>query len=236
MVLLGSIVNGAAIIAGTLIGLLLRRIPERMKETVMNGIGLAVMVLGITMALKTTDIFYVIVSLVLGSILGEWMNLEGKLLAVGHFLENKLKHFKTGNVAEGFVTATLIFVIGAMSIIGALDSGLRGDHAVLLTKSMIDGFTSIILASTLGVGVMISAVPVFLYEGCIALLANVIHQYINDELLKLLISEITATGGVLILAIGINIMNIKAIRVANMLPSLFVIILLIAFKYLIHWA
>lgn len=234
MVLLGSIVNGAAIIAGTLIGLLLRRIPERMKETVMNGIGLAVMVLGITMALKTTDIFYVIVSLVLGSILGEWMNLEGKLLAVGHFLENKLKHVKTGNVAEGFVTATLIFVIGAMSIVGALDSGLRGDHAVLLTKSMIDGFTSIILASTLGIGVMISAVPVILYEGCIALLANVIHQYINGELLKWLISEITATGGVLILAIGINMMNIKAIRVANMLPSLLVIIVLITVKYLIQ--
>ncbi|MCD7035291.1 DUF554 domain-containing protein [Metabacillus sp. GX 13764] len=233
MVLLGSIVNGAAIIAGTLTGLLLTKIPERMKETVMMGIGLAVMILGISMALKTADIFYVIVSLVLGSILGEWMNLEGKLLGVGHYLERKLRRFKTGNVAEGFVTATLIFVIGAMSIVGALDSGLRGDHAVLMTKSMIDGFTSIILASTLGVGVMISAIPVFLYEGCIALFANLIHQYVDESLLKMLISEITATGGVLIFAIGINMLNLKAIRVANMLPSLLIIIILISLKSLV---
>src|SRR5690606_35012039 len=150
VVLLGTIVNGICIILGTLLGKLLHRIPDKVKSTVMHGIGLAVILLGIQMGLKSEQFLIVIFSLVLGAVLGEWWNLDDKLDSLGHWLEKKVGSSSTeGSVAKGFVTATLIFVIGAMAIIGALDSGLRQDHQVLYTKSIIDGFTSIILATTL---------------------------------------------------------------------------------------
>ncbi|MFY0761193.1 DUF554 domain-containing protein [Metabacillus dongyingensis] len=227
MVLLGSLVNAAGIIIGSLLGLLLRRIPESMKQTVMTGIGLFVMVLGLDMALESEQLFIVIISLVFGAVIGEAIDIEKKLHQVGHWLEKKLSRNQTGDFAQGFVSATLIFVIGAMGIVGSLDSGLRQDHDILYTKSMIDGFTSMVLSSTLGIGVLLSAVPVFIYEGGIALFANVIHQYVPESLLKDLISEITAVGGILIFAIGINMLAIKAIRVANLLPSLAVVAVII---------
>ncbi|KZZ85439.1 MULTISPECIES: DUF554 domain-containing protein [Bacillaceae] len=231
MVLLGSLINALGIAAGTLIGLLLTKIPDRIKETVMIAIGLSVSILGITMAFKSEDFFYVIVSLIAGAVIGEVLNLEEKLHAVGRWIERRMGKSKSGNIAEGFVTATLIFVIGAMAIVGALDSGLRGDHSVLMTKAMIDGFTSAVLASTLGIGVLLSAIPVLLYEGAIALLAGVIQSSIEEKLLSSLISEMTAAGGVMILAIGLNMLQIKAIRVANLLPALPVIILLVTIQH-----
>ncbi|MBO1514953.1 DUF554 domain-containing protein [Metabacillus bambusae] len=231
MVLFGSIVNAVGIIVGTIIGLLLRKIPDQMKQTVMIAIGLSVVVLGIDMALKSDNFFIVIVSLVVGTIVGEWLRIEDYLHRIGNALELKIGKSQSGNIAQGFVTATLIFVVGAMAIVGALDSGLRQDHSVLLTKSMIDGFTSIVLASTLGIGVLFSALPVFLYQGGIALFANVIHQFLSDSLLNLLIAELTATGGVLILAIGINMLGIKQIKVANLLPSILVVTIIVLFQY-----
>lgn len=229
--LFGSVVNAIGIIVGTIIGLLLRNIPDQMKQTVMIAIGLSVVVLGIDMALKSDNFFIVIVSLVVGTVVGEWLRLEDYLHRIGIALEQKIGKSQSGNIAQGFVTATLIFVVGAMAIVGALDSGLREDHSVLLTKSMIDGFTSIVLASTLGIGVLFSALPVFLYQGCIALFANVIHQFLSDSLLNLLIAELTATGGVLILAIGINMLGIKQIRVANLLPSILVVTIIVLIQY-----
>jgi uncharacterized membrane protein YqgA involved in biofilm formation len=231
LVLFGSVVNAVGIIVGTIIGLLLRKIPDQMKQTVMIAIGLSVVVLGIDMALKSSNFFIVIVSLVVGTVVGEWLRLEDYLHRIGIVLEQKIGKSQSGNIAQGFVTATLIFVVGAMAIVGALDSGLRQDHSVLLTKSMIDGFTSIVLASTLGIGVLFSAFPVFLYQGGIALFANVIHQFLSDSLLNLLIAELTATGGVLILAIGINMLGIKQIRVANLLPSILVVTLIVLIQY-----
>ncbi|WP_307346132.1 DUF554 domain-containing protein [Metabacillus malikii] len=230
MVLTGTVVNALTIVFGTLIGLLLRKIPDEMKQTIMVAIGLAVVVLGIDMALQSSDFFLVIVSLVIGTVIGEWLKIEKRLHQIGSLLERKVGKKQGGDIATGFVSATLIFAVGAMAIVGALDSGLRLDHSVLLTKSMIDGFTSIVLASTLGLGVIFSAVPVFLYQGGIAIFANVIHQYLSSNLLEVLISELTATGGVIIFAIGINMLKIKEIRVANFLPSLVVITIIIIFK------
>ncbi|QNF27670.1 DUF554 domain-containing protein [Metabacillus sp. KUDC1714] len=231
MVLFGSVVNAVGIIVGTFIGLLLRKIPDQMKQTVMIAIGLSVVILGIDMALKSDNFFIVIVSLIVGSLVGEWLRIEDYLHRIGTTLEQKIGKSQSGNIAQGFVTATLIFVVGAMAIVGSLDSGLRQDHSVLLTKSMIDGFTSIVLASTLGIGVLFSALPVFLYQGGIALLANVIHQFLSDSLLNLLIAELTATGGVLILAIGINMLGIKQIRVANLLPSILIVTIIVLIQY-----
>ena len=148
MVLLGTLVNGVCIIIGTLLGKILHRIPEDMKGTVMKAIGLAVIVLGLQMGLKSENFLIVIISLALGAAWGEWMNLEDRLNALGNWLETKIGSKNETSISQGFVTATLIFVIGAMAVIGALDSGIRGDHDVLLTKSIIDGFTSLILTTT----------------------------------------------------------------------------------------
>lgn len=228
MFLLGTLVNGLLIVVGALLGKLLHRIPEGMKTTVMFSIGLAVMVLGLQMGLKSENFLIVIVSLVFGSVLGEILNLDGKLNALGAWLEIKVGGSQQGSIAEGFVTATLIFVIGAMAIIGALDSGIRGDHDVLYTKSIIDGFTALILTTTLGIGVVFSAIPVILYQGSIAAFATQIDQLVPDALMTSFIAEMTATGGIMILAIGLNITGITKIRVANMLPGILVVALVVA--------
>ncbi|WJQ10646.1 DUF554 domain-containing protein [Geobacillus stearothermophilus] len=197
MVLLGTIVNGISIVAGALIGKWFHRIPERVKETVMGGIGLAVSLLGIQMGMKSEQFLIVIFSLVFGGILGEWWNWEEKLNRLGRWLEKKVGGSGESGIAKGFVSATLLFVIGAMAIVGALDSGLRGDHSVLYTKAILDGFASVILTTTLGIGVIFSALPVVLYEGGIALLATQIERFVPREVLDSFIAESTATGGIL---------------------------------------
>ena len=141
------------------------------------------------------------------------------------------ENVQKGTIAEGFVTASLIFVIGSMAIIGALDSGLRNDHNVLITKGIIDGFMAIILASTLGIGVLFSAVPVFLYEGAIALFAGTISTYIPQQALDSFIQEMTATGGVMIFAIGLNIAGLTKIRVANLLPAIVMVAVVVAIMF-----
>lgn len=231
MFLLGTVVNGLLIIIGTLIGKLLHRIPESMKTTVMYAIGLSVMVLGLQMGLKSENFLIVIISLVMGAVLGEWMQLEEKLNSLGLWLEKKIGSSGKGSISEGFVTATLIFVIGAMAIIGALDSGIRGDHDVLYTKAMIDGFTSIILTTTLGIGVIFSAIPVMLYQGLIALFATQIDRFIPQALMDQFIVEMTATGGIMIFAIGLNLTGMVKIKVANLLPGIIVTGIIVTVLY-----
>ncbi|MBE1556514.1 DUF554 domain-containing protein [Sporosarcina limicola] len=224
MVLFGTIVNVLLIIVGAFVGRFLHNIPERVKETVMYGIGLAVTVIGIQMTFESSQILIVIVSIVIGAVLGEWMDIDKKVNQFGHWIERKLPTSKKGpGIAQGFVTATLIFAVGSMAIIGATDSGLRNDHDVLVMKGIIDGFTSIILSSTLGIGVAFAAIPVFLYQGIITLLSTQISRFIPDELLSYFISEMTATGGLMILAIGLNLIGLTKIRVANFIPAIFVV-------------
>ena len=231
MVLLGTIVNGLLIIIGTLLGKMLHRIPEQMKTTVLQVIGLAVMVLGLQMGFKSQNFLVVILSLVLGTVIGEHLGLENKLNNIGLWLEDNIGAKGQGKVSEGFVTATLIFVIGAMAIIGALDSGIRGDHNVLYTKAIIDGFTALILTTTLGIGVLFSAIPVVLYQGTIALFATQIDRLVPQVLMDHFIVEMTATGGVMIFAIGLNLAGITKVRVANLLPGIIVSIILVAIMY-----
>jgi uncharacterized protein len=222
------------IIIGAVIGRFLHNIPERMKETVMYGIGLAVSVIGIQMTFESTQILIVIVSIVVGAVMGEWIDLDAKINKLGQWIESKMPKKKEGpGVAQGFVTATLIFVIGSMAIIGAIDSGLRNDHDVLLMKGIIDGFTSIILSSTLGIGVAIAAVPVFLYQGIITLFSTQISKYIPDELLNFFISEMTATGGLMILAIGLNLIGLTKIRVANLIPGIIVVAIVVSIVFVL---
>jgi uncharacterized membrane protein YqgA involved in biofilm formation len=227
MILLGTIVNGICIVLGTFIGSFLTKIPEKVKHTVMQGIGLSVSLLGIQMGLKSEQFLIVIISIVIGAVIGEFLDLEERLNQLGLWIEKKIGKRAKGDVAKGFVTATLIFVIGAMAIIGSLDSGLREDHRVLYTKSLIDGFTSLILTTTLGVGVMLSAIPVMLYQGSISLFATQIERIIPTEIMNSFIVEMTSTGGLMILAIGLNMLGITNIRVANLLPSIVIVALIV---------
>ncbi|USG65790.1 DUF554 domain-containing protein [Brevibacillus ruminantium] len=220
MILLGTLVNAVAIVAGALLGRLLSGIPESIRKTVMQGIGLAVVLLGIKMSLETQNFLLVILSIVIGSILGELMRIESGLNKLGQWLEQKMGKSTQGSIATGFVTTTLVYCIGAMAVLGAMDSGLRNNHEILYTKAMLDGFSAIIFSSTLGIGVLFSAVPVFLYQGAIALLSTQIYHIVSQETLNAMLVEVTAVGGLMIIAIGINILELKKINVANMLPAL----------------
>ncbi|ARI75536.1 DUF554 domain-containing protein [Halobacillus mangrovi] len=233
MVLTGTLVNGACIFLGTLLGLFFTKIPERFKETVMSGVGLAVILIGLQMAFHTENIVVVLLSLLFGAIFGEAIHLEEKLEYIGRWIEQRFtKPEQESTIAQGFITASLIFVIGALAVIGALDSGLRNDHEVLITKAIIDGFVALVLTSTLGVGVIFSVVPVVMYEGSIALLATQIDRWIPQDILDLFIVEMTATGGLLIVAIGLNLLKLTQIRVANLLPSLLLVGFVLYFSQL----
>ncbi|GGB42994.1 DUF554 family protein [Virgibacillus dakarensis] len=221
MALFGTIVNGICIIAGSLIGLFFTKIPERYKETVMHGIGLAVILIGLQMALQVDNIVIVLLSLLSGAIIGEFIHVEEGLNRLGGWIGSKFTT-KDDNfsVAQGFVTASLIFVIGAMSVIGALDSGIRGDHEILITKGIIDGFVALVLTTTLGFGVIFSVLPVVIYQGSIALLATQIENWLPKPFLDGFITELTAVGGLMIVAIGLNLLKLTSIRIGNLLPSI----------------
>ncbi|RUL49458.1 MULTISPECIES: DUF554 domain-containing protein [Lysinibacillus] len=235
MVLLGSFVNALLIIIGAIVGRFFKNIPESMKHTVLSIIGLAVALLGIQMGFQSTNFIIIIISLVVGTVIGEWLDLDKLLNQLGKWVEIKLgKNSSESGIAEGFVNATLLFVIGSMGILGALDSGLRNDHSVLITKGIIDGFTSIILSSTLGIGVLLSAIPVFLYQGVIAVLSGFISAYIPEAALDLFIKEMTATGGVMIMAIGLNIAGLTKIRVANLLPGIVIVGVIVSIMFFVQ--
>ncbi|MCT4507326.1 MAG: DUF554 domain-containing protein [Tepidibacter sp.] len=224
--MLGSLANGLAVLIGSLIGLLFKKgIGENYKKILMDSMGLCIFLIGIMGAIKVQNILLLIVSLAIGSVIGEFLKIEANLDKLGDFLESKLVK-NQGSVAKGFVTATLIFCIGSMAIIGALESGLNGNHQTLFAKSIVDGILSIIFASTFGIGVLFSSISVFLYEGFIALAASSVKIFLVDSV----VSDISSVGGVLIIAIGLNIMDIKKIKVGNMLPAIFIPLIFFIFK------
>ena len=216
--MLGTIVNTIAIILGSLLGISLRRgISDQYRETVIAAIGLAVLLIGLKSALQTDDLLLVIISLALGAIIGEMLRIETHLEAAGRWLGNRLGGAGE-SFAQAFVTASLVYCVGAMAIVGALESGLKGNHQTLFAKSLLDGVTAIIFSSTLGIGVLFSALPVFLYQGAITFAAT----YLKPFLTPAVVAQMSAVGGLLIVAIGLNILDIKKLRIGNMLPSLFI--------------
>jgi uncharacterized protein len=227
MVLWGTLVNTFAIILGGILGLALPRLSQGIKSTVMQGLGLAVSVQGLMMAFKTSNLLIVIGSLVIGGVLGELLQVEKGLEKLGGQLERLVGSRAKGKVAVGFVTTTLIYCVGAMAILGSIDSGVRLNHDMLYTKSMLDGFSAIIFASTLGIGVLFSSLPVLVYQGAIALSATLITSFISPGMLDAITAEVTSVGGILIIGIGLNILEIKKINVANLLPSVVVAALLV---------
>lgn len=213
----GTIVNVLAIVIGSILGVAGGNfLSEGTKDTVSKGVALGVILIGLQMALETQHLIVVLVSLLLGAVAGEIIGIEKFLNRIACSMERKLQGEKgEQGLAKGFVTATLIYCIGAMAIMGSLQSGLTGEHSILYAKSLLDGVTSIVLASTLGIGVALSALPLFLYQGAITLLAHVIEPLIIEEA----VIEMKATGGLLILAIALNMLDLTKIRVGNMLPA-----------------
>lgn len=225
MVGMGTVVNVAAIAGGSLIGLLVGRgIKEKYQETVIYGLALCVIVLGIQMALQGQHILLTIISLVVGSILGEALGIEEKLEQVGTLLAEKFqKSRKKGDAGtdafvEGFMNASLLYCVGAMAIVGSIQDGLSGDPTTLYTKALIDGLSGIIYASNFGIGVLFSALSVGVYQGILTALAGFLGPWMS----QLVVQEVAACGGLMILGIGINMTKLLKIRVGNMLPGLLV--------------
>ncbi len=216
--MLSTIVNVIAIIAGSLLGIIIKRgIKEEYKNTIMDGIGLAVVIIGIMGAIESQNIMLVIASIVVGSIIGEVIKIEKRLDNLGNSLQNKFGG-NDSNFAKGFVTASLVYCVGAMAIVGSLEAGIQGNHETIFAKSILDGISAIIFSSTLGIGVAFASIPVLIYQGSITLLANLVKDLLTPEV----INEMSAVGSILIMAIGINILGIKKLKVGNMLPAIFV--------------
>ncbi len=219
--MIGTLINCAAIILGSAIGLLFRKgMKKNISDTVMQGVGLCVILIGLSGALETGNTLLVIISMVIGGVIGAWIDIDDKMNRLGAFAQRKLTREGDENntFAKGFVTASLVYCVGAMAIVGALDSGIRGDHSTLIAKSILDGVTAILFSSTLGIGVMLSAVPILIYQGSIALLGNAIAPLLSPEV----ITEMSAVGGLLIAGIGINLTFEKNIKVANLLPAILI--------------
>ena len=216
--MLGTLVNCVAIICGSLAGMLFKNgVPEKYNQTVMQAMGLAVILVGIKSALGCDDLLIIIVSLAIGSVLGELVGIESYLERVGNFLERKFSKNSSG-FSAGFVTASLMYCVGSMAIVGSLESGLTGNHEILFAKACIDGIVGIILTTSLGIGVMFAAIPVLVYQGGITLLAGVLKPL----LVPAVVSQMSGTGGLLILALGLNMLREKKIKVGNMLPAVFI--------------
>jgi len=215
---LGTIVNCLTIIAGSLVGILFKNgIPEKYNQTVMQAIGLSVILIGMKSALGCNDLLIIIISLALGSLIGEWIGIENYLERLGNYLETRFSKTSMG-FSAGFVTASLMYCVGSMAIVGSIESGLTGNHATLFAKATLDGIVGIILSSTLGIGVLFSAVPVLLYQGSITLMAG----FLKPLLVPAVISRMSAIGGLLIVALGLNMIREKKLKVGNMLPAIFI--------------
>ena len=224
--MLGTIVNAAAIVLGGAIGLFLKKgLPERLSDTLMKGLGLCTLYIGISGCLAGENTLVLIVSMVIGTIIGEAVDLDDKINRLGKWIERKFagKRF-SGKVslAEGFVTASLLFCVGAMAIVGSLQSGLTGQHETLFAKSVLDCVAAIIFASSLGVGVLLSAGLVFAYQGSITLLAGFIEPFLTDPV----IAEMNCVGNVIIIGLAMNMLGISKFKVMNFVPAIFLLILL----------
>ncbi len=216
--MLGTIANALAIIVGGLIGLLFGKgIAEKYKQTILQGVALSVILIGWKSALDTDQLLIVIISMVAGATIGEGLNIEGKLEQLGQWLEARVSAGGDSGLARGFVTASLVFCVGSMAVVGSLESGLAGNHRTLFAKAIIDGVAALIFASTLGRGVLFASVPVLVYQGAITLAAGLLRPLLTAAA----VADMSAVGGLLIVAIGVNLLGIARIRVGNLLPAVF---------------
>lgn len=221
--MIGTVINIAAVLIGSIIGLIFgARIPTKLKETIIAGMGLFVVAMGLQMFLKTENPLIVLGAVLIGTLLGEWWRIEDGLHRLGEILEQRFSREEddgSNKFVRGFLTASLLFCVGPMAILGSIQDGLTGNYNLLAVKSVLDGFASIAFASTLGIGVAFSSLILLVYQGGISLLAGQLNTIVNTSMMN----ELTAAGGVLLMGVGIsNLLEIKKIRVGNMLPALFI--------------
>ena len=224
----GTLVNAIAVIVGSTIGLLLKKgIPQRFSDSIMKAVALCVIYIGIDGCLKGENTLIAIISMAVGALVGELLKLDDGLNNLGKKLESKFS--KNGadesSIAKGFVTASLLFCVGAMAIVGSLESGINGNHEILFSKSLLDFISSIIFSASMGIGVMFSAVAVFVYQGIITLLAQFVGPFLSDAV----IAEMTCTGSILIIALGLNMLGVTKLKVMNYIPAVFLPVLLCLF-------
>jgi uncharacterized membrane protein YqgA involved in biofilm formation len=219
--MIGTLINVVAVVIGSLLGIFFgARLSDHLKTTIVSGMGLFTTAIGIQMFLKTNNVLVVLGALLAGALLGEWLRIEDRIESLGVWLEKRFSGNSEGGSSRfvrGFLSASLLYCTGPMAVLGSISDGLRGDYLTLSIKSVLDGFISIAFASTLGIGVMFSALPVFIYQGGISLLAAQLNAVLSDAMMN----EMTATGGVLLMGIGFSsLLEIKKIRVGNFLPAL----------------
>ncbi len=224
----GTVINVITVVAGGTLGALLgERLLSRIRHIIMQGVGLVTLAVGMSMAITTNNFVLVLVSIVIGGMLGEWWRLEERLDGAGEWLEAKASRFPflaRGDFTKGFVTASLVFCVGPMTILGSFQDGLSGDYTLLAIKSVLDGFACLAFAASMGMGATFSAITVFVYQGALTLGASLFENILTDAM----ITEMTATGGVMILGIGLLLLEIKRVRVASFLPALAIAPLLVA--------
>lgn len=221
--MIGTIVNTAAVAAGGIIGIFLKKkMPERVTSIYFQAIGLFTMAIGMSMAVKMEHILIVVASLALGSLLGEWMNIENWVNSLG---ENFKQRFRIGSeqFSEGLTTAFLLFCVGSMTILGTIQEGTGGSPDLLYTKSLMDFFSSMLLASAFGVSVALSAIPLFIFQASLTLIAMFAGSFFTPGI----ILELTSVGGILLVGLGLNILHISNLRVMNMLPALVVVVIIL---------
>jgi uncharacterized protein len=220
--MIGTLVNAAAVVVGGVIGLVVHRnLPERVKTTAFQAIGLFTVFLGVSMAFETNNFLIMIFSIVFGSVIGAWVDIDKYVIRFGDYLKKRIGS-KNDKFSEGFITAFMLYCMGSMTILGAFEEGLGGAPNILLSKSVLDGFSSIALAASLGAGVVLSAIPLLLFQGGLTFLA----VFLGDFLTNIIISELTAVGGLILIDLAINILEIKKIKILNMLPSLLIVVIL----------
>lgn len=218
--MLGTIVNTLAILAGCAIGLLLKRgINEKVTDAIMKGISLGVIYIGIDGMLEGSKTLAVIIAMALGAAIGTLLDLNGKMEKLGKMIEGRISNGVAG-IAQGFVTASLIYCVGAMAVVGSLQSGLNGDHSMLYTKALLDGISAMVLTASLGAGVGLSAASVFVYQGALTLLAGLIAPVLSDAV----VAEMTCVGSILIAALGLNMLGVVKLKVMDYVPAIFIVI------------
>ncbi len=217
--MLGTVINAGSVIVGSLVGVSLGgKLPERMRVTVMNGLGLLTIVIGMRMALESKNILIVLGAILTGAIVGEILRIDDGLVKLGDWLQTLLSREEGSRFGEGFITASLVFCVGPMAILGSLSDGLSGNYQLLAVKSTLDGFAAIAFSASLGWGVMFSAFTIVLYQGSITLFASVLERILTQPM----ITEMSATGGLIIVGIGLKLLAIRDVRLANFLPALFI--------------
>ncbi len=235
--MLGTIVNAGAVVLGGGLGLLLKKgLPARISEAIMGGVGLVVLYIGVSGALAGENVLVAVLSVVLGGALGAWMDIDAALNRLGAraqaaFAGGGGKSGADGadgagggsRFAEGFVSASLLFCVGAMAVVGSLQSGLTGEHSTLFAKALIDGVSAMVFASAMGAGVLLSAAAVLLYQGAITLLASLLAPVLSDAA----VAEMTCAGSLLIVGIGLNLLGLTKLKLANYLPAVFLPLLLV---------